>query len=433
MTSPKVIVIGGGAAGLIAAGRAAECGARVILVEKNQALGAKLILSGKGRCNITNGEEDIDRFLSFYGKKGKFLYSAFSRFGPRETLAFFEKRGLRTVMERGKRIFPEKGGSEKVINCLIEYLKEGRVEIYRSREALNLEFHGGRAKRFILRGQEVEGDSFIICTGGKSFPKTGSTGDGYRFAQRAGHAIITPKPALCPVKLRDKWPLPARGLNLKNVSLSLFLDGVKISERFGELLLTHFGISGPIAMDMSREIDDACSEGSSELYLDLKPALTLEVLAARIGRDFEKYAGGIFRDSLKDLLPRGIIPSVLEKSAIPPEKRVSDISSEEKNGLAHLLKAMPLAPSGLLGFDWSIVTSGGVSLKEIEPATMKSKLAENLFFAGEILDIDGPTGGFNLQMCWSTGYIAGESAAEMYALPENGRRCNDDLQAKKPM
>ncbi|NLO58364.1 MAG: aminoacetone oxidase family FAD-binding enzyme, partial [Synergistaceae bacterium] len=221
--------------------------------------------------------------------------------------------------------------------------------------------------------------------------------------------------------------------NLKNVSLSLFLDGVKISERFGELLLTHFGISGPIAMDMSREIDDACSEGSSELYLDLKPALTLEVLAARIGRDFEKYAGGIFRDSLKDLLPRGIIPSVLEKSAIPPEKRVSDISSEERNGLAHLLKAMPLAPSGLLGFDWSIVTSGGVSLKEIEPATMKSKLAENLFFAGEILDIDGPTGGFNLQMCWSTGYIAGESAAEMYALPENGRRCNDDLQAKKPM
>lgn len=411
MSALRVIVIGGGAAGLLAAGRAAETGAEVILVEKNQTVGAKLVLSGKGRCNITSGEEDMETFLSSYGPKGKFLYSAFSRFGPQETIAFFEKRGLRTSMERGKRIFPEKGGSEKVINCLIDYIREGNVTVYRHREAVNLEIRDGRVKRFLLRGQEIEGDAFIICTGGKSFPKTGSTGDGYRFARRAGHTIISPTPALCPVRLKEKWPLSARGLNLKNVSLTLLRDGEKISQRFGEMLLTHFGISGPIAMDMSREIDDACTSGKASLTVDLKPALSLEVLISRIGRDFIKYAGRSFKDSLKDLLPGGLVPVVVERASIPADKKVEYVSEEEKMELALLLKKLSLTPDGLLGFDWSIVTSGGVDLKEVDPRTMKSKLTGNLFFAGEVLDLDGPTGGFNLQMCWSTGYIAGESAA----------------------
>lgn len=411
MGGRRVVVIGGGAAGLIAAGRAAEKGARVMLVEKNQTLGSKLMLSGRGRCNLTNGEEDEEKFLEAYGLRGKFLYSAFSRFGPADTLEFFSSLGLETKMERGKRIFPARGGAERVVNCLISYLRRGRVAILRNKEALNLEIRNGRALRFILRGQELEGDAFIIATGGKSFPKTGSTGDGYRFARRAGHTVIPPVPALCPVRLRERWPREAQGLNLRNVSLSLIREGKVVSSRFGELLLTHFGISGPIAMDMSREIEEASSSGDGILALDLKPALSHEVLTARIGRDFEKYSGMMFRDSLRDLLPRALIPVMIEKSSVPPDKKVQYVSTEEKEELAGLMKSLILTPRGLLGFDWSIVTSGGVDLREVDPRTMASRLVSNIYFAGEVLDIDGPTGGFNLQASWSTGYIAGESAA----------------------
>ncbi len=409
MKGPRVVVIGGGAAGLMAAGRAAEKGARVVLVEKNQTLGAKLLLSGKGRCNLTSAEEDLDTFLSPSAPRGSFFIRLFPGSAPLKPWIFPPgDSGQRWNGEKG---FSRKGGSERVINCLIDYIRQGGVTVYRNREALNLEIRDGRAVRFILRGQEVEGDAFLICTGGKSFPRTGSTGDGYRFAKRAGHQVLQPVPALCPVRLKDKWPQTARGLNLKNVSLTLLKDGTVVSRRFGELLLTHFGISGPIAMDMSRDIGEAYSTGNAALLLDLKPALPLDVLTARIGRDLEKYAGKMFRDCLKDLLPGGIIPAVVEKATIPPDKKAEYISPEEKNELARLLKEYPLTPDGLLGFDWSIVTSGGVDLKEIDPRTMGSKIVENLYFAGEILDLDGPTGGFNLQMCWSTGFVAGDSAA----------------------
>ena len=411
MSAPQVVVIGGGPAGLLAAGRAAEKGARVILVEKNQTVGEKLLLSGKRRCNVTSAEEDMDVFLSKYGPNGKFLYSAFSRFGPRETMNFFESRGVALKEERGKRIFPSAGGSEGVLAALLNYVREGGVTIYRNRESLNMEIRDGRVRRFILRGQEVEGDAFIICTGGKSFPKTGSTGDGYRFARRAGHTITPPVPALCPVRIVEKWPPASRGMTLRNVSLTLWKDGAQESQRFGELLLTHFGISGPIAMDMSKEIAAAMATGAAKLTLDLKPALSLSVLVNRIGRDFEKFSGRKFRDSLGELLPRGLIPAVLQSAPIPEEKLVNSATEQEIEALAALLKTFPLTPEGLLGFDWAIVTSGGVVLKEIDPRNMRSKLVENLFFAGEVLDIDGPTGGFNLQMCWSTGYQAGESAA----------------------
>ncbi len=413
MSAPQIVVIGGGPAGLIAAGRAAEKGARVILVEKNQTVGEKLLLSGKRRCNLTNSEEDMDVFLSKYGPNGKFLYSSFASFGPRETISFFQSRGVPLKEERGKRFFPATGGSEGVLAALLNYVREGGVTIYRKRESINLEIRNGRVLRFILRGQEVEGDAFIICTGGKSFPKTGSTGDGYRFARRAGHTVIPPVPALCPVKTVEKWPLASRGMTLRNVSLTLWKNGEVESQRFGELLLTHFGISGPIAMDMSKEIAAAMETGTARLTLDLKPALSLPVLKNRISRDFEKFSGRKFKDSLGELLPRGLIPAVLALAPLPEEKIVNSASNQEIETLAELLKAFPLTPDGLLGFDWAIVTSGGVALKEIEPRTMRSKLVENLFFAGEVLDLDGPTGGFNLQMCWSTGYQAGESATDV--------------------
>jgi hypothetical protein len=413
MNERRIVVIGGGPAGLLAAGRAAEKGARVVLVEKNQALGEKLLISGKKRCNLTSSEEDTNVFLSKYGPNGKFLYSAFSGFGPRETIEFFESRGVHLVEERGKRMFPAKGGSEAVLSALLGYLREGRVAVCRERESLNLEIGNGRVRRFILREHEIEGDAFIVCTGGKSFPKTGSTGDGYRFARRAGHTVIPPLPALCPVRTIEKWPLSSCGLTLRNVSLTLRRGGTILSQRFGELLLTHFGISGPIAMDMSKEIAGAAERGKVMLSIDFKPALPLNVLADRISRDFVKFSGRMFKDSLGELLPRGLIPAVLRLAPFPVEKIVNSLSRKEIEETASLFKTFPLTPDGLLGFEWAIVTSGGVSLKEIEPATMRSKLVENLFFAGEVLDLDGPTGGFNLQMCWSTGYRAGESAADM--------------------
>lgn len=412
MTGCDVVVIGGGAAGLMAAGRAAEKGAEVILVEKGQALGSKLLLSGKGRCNLTNAEEDLHRLIERYGPKGKFLYHAFSRFGPRETVDFFERWGAPTTVERGKRVFPARGGAERVLACLLRYVKKGGVTIYRSREALNLVLRDRRVERFILRGQEVEGRSFIVCTGGKSFPKTGSTGDGYRFAERAGHGVTPPEPALCPVKTKEKWPLSAQGSTLRNVTLTLWEGGKKRAERFGEMLLTNFGVSGAIAMDMSREIDDASRFGDALLTVDLKPALSRDVLTARVERDFTKYGDRPLREGLRDLLPMGLIPVVLDNAALPGNKAVRHTSGDDIRRLVTAIKAVPLTPDGLLGFRWALVTAGGVELKEIDPKTMRSKLVDNLYFAGEILDLDGPTGGFNLQMCWSTGYIAGESAAE---------------------
>lgn len=409
----SVVVLGGGAAGLMAAGRAAEAGARVILVEKGGTLGSKLLLSGKGRCNLTSAEEDMQTFLARYGPKGKFLYPAFTRFGPKETVRFFEDRGVQTAVERGKRVFPARGGATRVLNCLIGYLRQGNVTIYRNREALNLIIREGRAERFILRGLEAEGTTFIVATGGKSFPKTGSTGDGYRFAERAGHRVIPPEPALCPVRTREQWPLSAQGTTLRNVTLTLWEGGKKRTERFGEMLLTNFGISGSIAMDMSREIARTAEGGQALLTIDLKPALSHETLTARIGRDFMKHAAHPVGDGLKELLPMGLIPVVLERAAIPRERKVDTLGGDDIRRLVDAVKALSLTPDGLLGFRWAMVTAGGVDLREVDPRTMRSRFVENLYFAGEVLDLDGPTGGFNLQMCWSTGYLAGESAAKV--------------------
>jgi predicted Rossmann fold flavoprotein len=404
----------------MAAGRAAEVGERVLLVEKNDSLGVKLLLAGKRRCNLTNAEPDMEIFLSRYGKNGRFLQEAFSRFGPRETLEFFGRQGVPTKVERGNRVFPDlppaeaTKGAQRVLDCLLLYCKKGRVRILRKSPVHAVKMKGGRVDRVVAAAEELTADRYILAAGGKSYPRTGSTGDGYRLAAQAGHTIVEPTPAIVPVKTRETWVKLARNFNLRNVRLTATVNGQKVDERFGEMEFTNFGVSGPIVMDLSSYVSDWMKPGEKSdpvvnLILDLKPALSLPTLLSRIDRDFEKYGDREFGRALADLLPSALIPLALELSDIPEDKPVAYVSPEEKEELAHLLKNIVLTVNGLWSFDYAIVTKGGICLTEVDPATLRSKRCENLYFAGEVLDLNGPTGGFNLQVCWSTGYVAGQS------------------------
>ena len=406
-----IAVIGGGPAGMMAAGRAAELGAKVVLIEKNEILGKKLLITGKGRCNFTHNEFDIRKFAEKFGRNGRFLYSALSVFGVHEVINFFESRGVKAKVEQGDRIFPENGNAQDILNVLIKYLAEGKVDILLNAEVISFRQENGKISQVLLRDRQISADKCIICTGGKAYPQTGSTGDGYQWAEQLGHTVIAPVPALNPVKISENWVKELQGLSLKNVSLKLFQNGKKQDERFGEMLFTHFGVSGPIVMDMSKKIGALLKKGPVKLILDLKPALDFKKLDKRIQRDFQEFKGRMFKNSLKGLLPLSMIPVIIKLSGVEPEKKVDYISREERNKVVHLLKELELTPIGLLGFKWSVVTSGGVALKEVNPNTMGSKKIENLYFAGEILDLDGPSGGYNLQECWSTGYLAGQSAA----------------------
>ncbi|HZK11757.1 MAG TPA: NAD(P)/FAD-dependent oxidoreductase [Atribacterota bacterium] len=407
-----VAVIGGGPAGMLAAGRSAELGAKVVLIEKNEILGKKLLITGKGRCNFTHSEFDIRKFAEKFGRNGRFLYSALAIFGAREMINFFESRGVKSRVEQGDRIFPEERNAQDILNVLTKYLTEGKVNILLNSEITGFKQNNGKISQVFLQDRQISADKFIICTGGKAYPQTGSTGDGYRWAEQLGHTVITPVPALNPVKTSENWVKEVQGLSLKNVSIKLFQNGKKQDERFGEMLFTHFGVSGPIVMDMSKNIGALLKNGPAKLLLDLKPALDFKKLDKRIQRDFQEFKGRMFKNSLKGLLPLSMIPVMIKLSGIDPEKKVDYINREERNKLVHLLKELELTPTELLGFKWSVVTSGGVSLKEVNPNTMGSKKMENLYFAGEILDLDGPSGGYNLQACWSTGFLAGQSAAK---------------------
>ena len=406
----------------MASGRAAETGARVLLVEKNNSLGEKLLLAGKRRCNMTNAEPDMELFLSRYGENGRFLHGAFNRFGPAETVAFFNENGIKTKVERGNRVFPDDGpvageghkktGAQRVLDCLLRYCKKGNVRILRNSPIKTVVIKNGRIERVVTNTEELSAGRYIVATGGKSYPKTGSTGDGYRFAAQAGHTIVEPTPAIVPVRTRETWVKLARNFNLRNVRLTAMIDDRKVDERFGEMEFTNFGVSGPVVMDMSAFVSDWMKMGTVRFVLDMKPALDESTLLSRIERDFEKYHDREFGRALVDLLPSAMIPMFLELSDVPPDKPVAWISPEERLDLARLLKGAVLTVNGLWSFDHAIVTKGGVNLKEVDPVTLRSKLCENLYFAGEILDLNGPSGGFNLQVCWSTGYVSGQSAGE---------------------
>ena len=410
----EIAVIGAGPAGMMAAGRAAELGASVALIEKNEVPGKKLLITGKGRCNYTHYETDSRKLAEKFGRNGRFLYSAFSRFGVSEVLHFFQSRGIKAKVERGNRVFPENGDARDVLKVFLKYLSEGKVDTFLDSAATDIVMdHQGHQKNFriILPKNEIISRKVILCTGGKSYPQTGSTGDGYHWAKKFGHTVIPPEPALNPVKTAEKWVKEIQGLSLKNVFLQLFHEGKKQDERFGEMLFTHFGISGPIVMDMSKNIGKCLkNKANLRLVLDLKPALSFQKLDKRIQRDFQEFKGRMFKNALIKLLPASMVELMVKLSDIDANKKVDYISKKERNTLVHLFKELTMTPTGLLGYQWSVVTSGGIALKEVDPNTMASKKVRQLYFAGEILDLDGPSGGYNLQECWSTGYLAGESA-----------------------
>ena len=408
----NTLIIGGGAAGLMAAVRSASLGRKVAIAEKNHSVGEKVLISGRGRCNFTNAEPDINTFISKYGDNGKFLYSAFNKFSPADTVKFFNKIGVESVEERGKRIFPASGGSQRVLDALIMQCKKFNVKIMRSTPVKALKVKNSRVQYVITDNDEYTADKYIIATGGKSYPKTGSTGDGYDFARQAGHTVTKLFPALVPVRTKETWVKLASGCNLRNVRLNVILDNQKIDERFGEMEFTNFGVSGPIVMDLSSHVPDWMDGNRAvEFSLDLKPTLTHEILIERIKRDIKKFEGQRrFFGLVRSLVPAGMVKLILELSDVPHDKPVEYISDEEISELAYLLKDIRMNVNGLWSFNNAVITRGGVKLDEIDPTTMKSKICENLYFAGEILDLNGPSGGFNLQICWSTGYVAGSEA-----------------------
>jgi len=420
-----VAIIGGGPAGMIAAGRAGELGARVILVEKNKNLGRKLLITGKGRCNITNKTDKPREFINKFGKNGEFLFSAFSRFGTEETINFFENLNVKTKIERGGRVFPISDKSQDILNALINYLRKSNVKLKLNSEVKEIvkKFQGRIEKVVLANNEEIIADKFIICTGGKSYPKTGSTGDGYEWAKKLGHTITGLLPSLVPIivgeedksssspfaaaQVKEKNIKELEGLSLKNVEISVYKDNKKIDSRFGEAIFTADGMSGPIVLDMSKRIGKELP-GSLKIKIDFKPALDFSKINQRIQRDFQSDCKKMFKNSLDKLLPKKLIPVIVRLSEIDPEKKSGFITKEERKKLSHLLKEFSLKVKSLAGYEKAIITSGGIKLSEINQKTMKSRLIDNLYFAGEILGIDGPTGGYNLQVCWTTGYVAGE-------------------------
>ncbi len=404
-------VIGAGPAGMMAAYRAYQCGARVILLEKNQSPGIKLLMTGKERCNITNAERDPGTFADQFGRNGKFLLSGLHRFGVEETLNFFHENKLSTVIERGNRVFPESNRARDVLDLFTKLIKNN-VMMLTGCKINSFVRKDKRIDNMTLQGHRaITVDNYIITTGGLSYPQTGSTGDGYTWARQFGHSIVTPQPALTPLVVRENWVKDLEGVSLKNVLISLYQNNRKKEDRFGEALFTNYGISGPVILDMSKSAGKLLSKGDVTLHIDFKPALDHAKLENRILRELELHKNKSIKSILYGFLPRKIIPVFLKLADMDEKKKSHSITKEERKRMRLLLKEFPLTVTALVGFNKSIITTGGVDLKEIDPRTMRSKLVENLYFAGEILDLDGPTGGYNLQVCWTTGYIAGESAS----------------------
>ena len=409
MMNKQIVVVGGGAAGMMAAICAAERGASVTLLEPNERLGKKLNITGKGRCNVTNNA-DLETLLANTPKNGKFLYSAFSRFDGRDAMAFFEKLGVPLKTERGNRVFPVSDRAFDISGALERPLKALRVSMVRDR-AVHLEIEEGTICGLQGARREYPAQAVIMATGGVSYPATGSTGEGHRMAAEAGHTVTPLRGSLVP--LREQGNLCARmqGLSLRNVGLTVFENSKKIYTDFGELLFTHFGVSGPLILSASAHMRHF-EKKTYRLEIDLKPALDEQQLDKRLLSDFTKYANSDFCNALNDLLPQKLIPVVVELTEIPPHQKVHDLTKDQRRGLLQLLKHFPVVIAGPCPVTDAIVTSGGIKVGEIDPKNMESKVVKGLYFAGEVIDVDAYTGGFNLQIAWATGRAAGFAAAE---------------------
>lgn len=402
-------VIGGGAAGLMCAATAAERGLRVCLLEPNQKLGRKLRITGKGRCNVTNNC-DIKEFMANIPGDGRFLYSAVNRLSPRDVMAFFEEQGLPLKTERGNRVFPVSDNANDVADTLVRLCQRRGVRILHTAAQEILTADGAVAGVRMKEGA-LSCRAAAVCTGGLSYPLTGSTGAGYRFAEALGHTVTPRRPSLVPLESGDDYCAEMQGFAPRNVSLSAYEDDKLIYRELGEMLFTHFGVSGPLVLSASAKMR-CMGSADYRLRIDFKPALDEKKLDARILRDFEKYSNRAFKNALGDLVGKSMIPVLVRLSEIPEEKPVREITREERLRLVELLKAFPVSVSGFRPVDEAIVTAGGVSTKEINPRTMESKLVSGLYFAGEVLDLDAYTGGFNLQIAWCTGYVAGNSVGK---------------------
>lgn len=407
----KIIVIGGGAAGIMAAIRAAENGANVILLEKMPTVGRKLGITGKGRCNLTNSA-DIEDFVKNI-HNGKFLYSALNNFSAIDTVNFFESLGVATKIERGGRIFPISDDASEIIDALIRKMAILGVEVKNNSPVTDILAENKKIVGVKVGDKIFNCDAVILATGGLSYPKTGSTGDGFKLAKRLGHTITPILPALVPLEVEEDFVKDLQGLSLKNVRVKLLADGKNVAEQFGEMLFTHFGVSGPIILTLSRQAAKLLAEKNLvELEINLKPALSFEQLDARILRDFDKFKGKIIKNSLHELLPSKLIPIILDLAFIDENKRVDEIKIAERRRLIENLQALPLTITKTRPIEEAIVTSGGISVKEVNPKTFESKIISGLYIVGEILDVDGFTGGYNLQAAWSTGNLAGKFAAQ---------------------
>lgn len=400
----KIGIIGAGPAGILAAGIAGSKGKDVTLIEKNNKIGKKLFITGKGRCNITNGSS-IDEFFEYITKNKDFLYSSLYSFSNDDIIRLLNEFGLETKMERGNRIFPKSDKSSDVIKAFNRFLEKNRVKIMLNSLVRDIDFKDGKFLVWI-NNDILKFDKLILATGGKSYPITGSTGDGYVFAQKFGHTITTLNPSLVPIEVKEDWIKDLQGLSLKNVELNTYVNNKVIHREFGEMIFTHYGISGPIVLSTSNYLH-RYNEENLNFKIDLKPALDVSKLDDRILKDFQKYSNKWIKNALDDLLPQRIIPLIIQLSGIDPDSIINQITKRERENLTYIIKNFPLSFKKLRPIEEAIVTSGGISVNEINPSTMESKILPNLYFAGEVIDVDALTGGFNLQIAYSTGHLAG--------------------------
>jgi len=406
-----VLVIGGGPAGLMAAGRAAQKGARVALVEKNDRYGVKLLMTGNGRCNLTQDTEDMLELGKVY-RNGRFLLNAFKRMSPTNLRDFFRSRGVETKVEKNGKVFPVSDQGKDVLDALYQYCRKNMVTFFNTEEVISIEKEGDKISKVITKKKEISAEKYILATGGKSYPQTGSTGKAFAWLEKIGHKIVEPLPSLVPIMIAEQAIKDAQGLTAHSVSITAVQAGKKIATAAGDLMFAHYGLSGPLALNLSRDLQKAVEKGEIKLSLDLKPELSFAQVDEIIRKDFEENAHKNLSNCLRDFASPKMFTLIFTLAGLDTHKHAGNFSKQDRLKLVSLFKKMEMTVEELFGFEKAMVTRGGVSVKEIDSKTMQSKLIENLYFAGEIIDVDGPTGGYNLQVCWATGYVAGESAAK---------------------
>lgn len=407
MNDFDVIVVGGGPSGIMAAGRAAQRGKKVLLLEKNPKLGEKLKISGGGRCNITNAEEDTRVFLKHYGDAEQFLYSIFSQFSNKDTFTFFENRGLPLVVQARKRAFPHTEKSIDVFNTLEQFMKEGNVRVKTSSPADRVLAENGAVTGIVSGKQTYTAKNYILATGGVSHKETGSTGDGFQWLMALGHTVEAPTPSIVPLAVREGWVKSLSGTSLSFMKITFFAEGKKKFSRTGKVLFTHFGLSGPLILNSAVLVGDLLQEGTVTATIDAYPDTDHGALEQKILATFEANKNKLIKNIMDEIVPHGMIDAIFSLVRIDPETKVHSISKEQRKLLVNTLKALPMTISGLMGFDRAVVADGGIPLTEMDMKTMKSKLYSNLYITGDLLHIRRPSGGFSLQLCWSTGWVAG--------------------------